>query len=96
MKSVHYISTFTCQETLFQVCATIRHLSNAVQQLKILKECGLVNMNKQGRERYCQVNPQGLIPAFLWMEQLQKQWESRIDSFQNYLTQLKAAKDEVT
>jgi DNA-binding transcriptional ArsR family regulator len=39
------------------------------KHLKILKECGIVCINKKGRERYCQIQPRNLIPAFLWIEQ---------------------------
>lgn len=59
------------------------------KQLKILNECGLVNVESIGRERNYSIERKGLIPAYLWMEQLQKQWEERIDSFENYLDKLK-------
>lgn len=64
------------------------------KQLKILDECGLVSIQKQGRERYYSIEPKSLIPAFLWIEQFQKQWEDRIDSFELYLNQLKAKKND--
>lgn len=64
------------------------------KQLKILDECGLVSIRKQGRERYFTVEPDSLIPAFMWMDQLQKQWEDRIDSFEQYVNQLKKEKDK--
>lgn len=58
------------------------------KHLKILKECGIIAINKQGRERFCQIQPRNLIPAFLWIEQYQKLWEDRLDSFENYLIKL--------
>ncbi len=58
------------------------------KHLKILKECGIITINKQGRERYCQIQPRNLLPAFLWIEQYQKLWEDRLDSFEDYLTKL--------
>lgn len=64
------------------------------KQLKILDECGLVNIQKQGRERYYSIEPKSLIPAFLWIEQFQKQWEDKIDSFEDYLHQLKSKKND--
>jgi DNA-binding transcriptional ArsR family regulator len=60
------------------------------QQIKHLTECGIVEIEQVGRERYCVIKPQNLIPAFLWLEKYQKQWESRIDSFEKYVNQLKA------
>jgi len=58
------------------------------KHLKILKECGIIVINKQGRERFCQIQPRNLIPAFLWIEQYQKLWEEKLDSFENYLIKL--------
>ena len=58
------------------------------KHLKILKECGIIVINKQGRERFCQIQPSKLIPAFLWIEQYQKLWEEKLDSFDNYLIKL--------
>ena len=59
------------------------------KHLKILKECGLISLNKKGREQYCEIQPKSLIPAFMWLEQYQKLWEDRLDNFENYLAQLK-------
>ena len=60
------------------------------QHIKHLTECGIVEIEQVGRERYCVIKPQNLIPAFLWLEKYQKQWESRIDSFEKYVNQLKS------
>jgi len=60
------------------------------QHIKHLRECGIVEIEQVGRERYCVIKPQNLVPAFLWLEKYQKQWESRIDSFEKYVNQLKS------
>ena len=60
------------------------------QHIKHLTECGIVEIEQVGRERYCVIKPQNLVPAFLWLEKYQKQWESRIDSFEKYVNQLKS------
>ncbi|MEP1033556.1 metalloregulator ArsR/SmtB family transcription factor [Ekhidna sp.] len=64
------------------------------QQIKILEECGLVEITKKGRERYCSIQPSQLIPAFMWIEQYKKLWEDRIDSFESYLVKLQSEKKE--
>jgi len=66
------------------------------KHLKILKECGIIVIKKQGRERFCQIRPGSLIPAFLWIEQYRNLWEDKLDSFENYLIKLqtKNKKDE--
>lgn len=63
------------------------------KHLKILKECGIINFNKQGRERYCQIRPENLIPAFMWVEQYRNLWEEKLDSFEEYLMKMKQNKD---
>ena len=60
------------------------------QHIKHLTECGIVEIEQKGRERYCKIQPQNLIPAFLWLEQYQKQWEKRIDSFEQYVNKLQS------
>lgn len=63
------------------------------KHLKILNECGIIEINKKGRERFCVIQPKNLLPAFLWIEQYQKLWEDKIDSFENYLIELKTKKE---
>jgi len=64
------------------------------KHLKILDECGLLVIRKEGRERYCSVDPKSLIPAYVWIEQYHKLWEDRIDAFEDLLTELKTKNDE--
>ena len=66
------------------------------KHIKILNECGIISINQKGRERFCEIKPSELIPAFLWIEQYKNLWEERLDSFENYLNELqtKGKKDE--
>ncbi len=64
------------------------------KHLKILKECGIIEIEKKGRERICQIQPKNLIPAFMWIEQYKNLWEDRLDSFEDYLMKLKNKTDE--
>ena len=59
------------------------------KHLKILNECRIIQFKKLGRERICLIQPQELIPAFLWIKQYHKLWEARIDAFEAYVNQLK-------
>ena len=63
------------------------------KHLKILDECVIVSITKKGRERFCYVNHHNLIPAFLWIEKYNKQWKERINSFEEYVNQLKNKKE---
>lgn len=62
------------------------------QHIKHLVECGVVIVEKKGRERYCKINPQSLIPAFMWLEQYQQQWQQRVDNFEKYINKLQSTK----
>lgn len=64
------------------------------KHLKILNECGIIRFNQVGRERLCLIQPQELIPAFLWIKQYNKLWEDRIDSFENYINQVQTKNDK--
>ena len=58
------------------------------KHLKILEGCELIVIQKKGRERFCQIKPKNLIPAFLWIDQYRNLWEENLDSFEDYLNQL--------
>ncbi|WP_109301429.1 helix-turn-helix transcriptional regulator [Aquimarina sp. AU474] len=60
------------------------------KHIKILNECGIIEIYQKGRERFCKIQPQNLLPAFLWIEQYKKLWEDKIDSFENYLIELQS------
>ncbi|MDN5215166.1 metalloregulator ArsR/SmtB family transcription factor [Fulvivirgaceae bacterium BMA12] len=66
------------------------------KHIKILKECGIIVINKKGRERYLEIQPKNLMPVSDWIEQYRKLWEEKLDSFEDYLMKLqtKNKKDE--
>lgn len=60
------------------------------QHIKHLVECGIVEIEQKGRERYCKIKSENLVPAFLWLEKFQQQWTKRIDSFEQYVSQIQS------
>ena len=64
------------------------------KHIRILNECGVIEIHKQGRERYCKIQPKTLIPAFLWLEQYRNLWETKLDSFEEYLMLLQSKKNQ--
>ena len=62
------------------------------KHLKILQECGIVEIEQKGRLRYCRIQPMNLIPAFLWIDQYRSLWEVKIDSFEEYLQKIQTNK----
>ena len=59
------------------------------KHIKILTECGLVVIHKQGRERYCEVRMDRLNEVAEWVEQSRRVWEQRLDRLDEYLSELR-------
>lgn len=60
------------------------------KHIKILEQCGLIDIKQQGRERYCEVRMNKLNEVSDWVEKYRKIWEEKLDALENYLTQLQA------
>ena len=58
------------------------------KHMKILIECGLIDMKQQGRERICTARLQQLNEVSGWIEQYRSQWEARFDALEVYLEEL--------
>ena len=58
--------------------------------IKILTECGLLVIKKQGRERVCQAKFQKLNEVSAWVEQYRMFWEKRLDKIETIVQELKA------
>jgi DNA-binding transcriptional ArsR family regulator len=72
--------------TLNGVAQNFRISRPAVSKhIKILRECGLVVVVKQGRERYCEGRLGKLDEVSDWIEQYRQLWEQRYDRLEEYL-----------
>jgi DNA-binding transcriptional ArsR family regulator len=60
------------------------------KHMKILIECGLIDMKQQGRERYCEAKLEQLNEVHDWIEQYRQFWNVKLDSLENYLNELQA------
>ncbi|MBI5727935.1 MAG: winged helix-turn-helix transcriptional regulator [Ignavibacteriales bacterium] len=60
------------------------------KHIKILRECGLVEIKQQGRERFCEVKPEKLNEVAQWVEQYRKLWESKLDALEVYLQKIQS------
>ncbi len=58
------------------------------KHVRILSECGLVNIKQSGRERYCEANLEKLEEVTDWVEKYKQIWEARLDALENYLNEL--------
>lgn len=60
------------------------------QHVKILTECGLVAINQQGRERYCEPKLEKLNEVAEWLEPFRRLWESRFEKLDRLLDELQS------
>ena len=60
--------------------------------VKYLQECGVISINKEGRERICQLEVQKLTEVADWLEPFRKLWEGRFKQLDHLLHELKGKK----
>jgi DNA-binding transcriptional ArsR family regulator len=79
--------------TLNGVAENFRISRPAVSRhIRILKECGLVVVIPQGRERYVEVKFDRLNEVSDWIERYRQVWEARFDRLDVVLEELKKKK----
>lgn len=63
------------------------------QHLKILRESGMVKMEKRAQQRIYQINPQAVSELETWIGRLRQQWQERFQALDAVLEQeMKKAK----
>jgi len=62
------------------------------KHMKILTECGLVEITQYGRERFCEAKLERLDEVSKWIEQYKQFWASRFDNLDSYLDHLQKNK----
>ena len=60
------------------------------KHMRVLIECGLIDMKQQGRERYCEAKLEKLNEVSEWVAQYKQFWEAKLDSLELYLNELQA------
>lgn len=55
------------------------------KHIKILTQCGLITINQQGRERYCEAKLQKLNEVSEWVEQYRVFWNQKLDALEDFL-----------
>lgn len=59
------------------------------KHLKILQECGLMNIQQEGRERICKPDFEALKEVLAWIEQYKQFWENKLDLLEDHLNKSK-------
>ena len=62
------------------------------KHIRILKECGLVVVIPQGRERYVEAKFDKLNEVADWIEEYRQLWEARFDRLDDILEKMKKEK----
>ena len=55
--------------------------------LKILSECGLLNIQQTGRERLCKAKLEKLDEVHKWVGQYRQLWTGRLNALRNFIEQ---------
>ncbi|MGX5817475.1 ArsR/SmtB family transcription factor [Chitinophaga lutea] len=59
------------------------------EHVKLLEECGLVVVRKEGRERHCEARLEALSEVHDWVAQYARAWNKTLDSMESYLQTIK-------
>ena len=57
--------------------------------VKYLQECGVITIEKQGRERYCHLEVNKIKEVNDWLTPFRQMWKDRFDNLDNLLNKLK-------
>ena len=57
--------------------------------IQILTDCGLIAIRQQGRDRFCEAQLDQLNEVSIWVDQYRQHWESKLDSLEKYVEQIK-------
>jgi len=60
------------------------------KHVKILVECGLVEVTQDGRERYIEAKLKKLDEVTGWVETYRQLWNDRLDRLKEYLKELQS------
>ena len=55
------------------------------KHIKILNECGVVVIQKEGRKRYCRTDPRKIKEVAEWADRYRKFWSQRLDVLEDLL-----------
>ncbi len=61
--------------------------------VKILSECGLIIIRKQGRERYCEIKIDELTQVAEWVTYCRQFWLQKFSSLDKYLNKIQTTKN---
>ena len=61
--------------------------------IKYLRECGVITIKKEGRERYCNLEAEKLTEVADWLVPFKKMWTGKFNQLGNLLDELQSKSD---
>lgn len=58
------------------------------KHIKILTECGLIRIKREGRHRFCEAKLDQLTVVSSWVDQYKKLWTQKLDALESYLEEM--------
>lgn len=58
------------------------------KHVKVLYDAGLISITDQGRERYCELKPDGFDDIKKWLNYFDKFWHQKLQNLENLLNKL--------
>lgn len=55
------------------------------KHIKILVECGLIDITQKGRERYCEARPEKLKEVADWVAAYSRFWDVKLDALKKFV-----------
>lgn len=62
--------------------------------IKYLQECGVVSLNKSGRERICSLEVEKLTEVAEWLEPFRKMWTGKFNQLGKLLDELQSGSNK--
>lgn len=75
------------------IAAHFDHARSTISKhIQILTECGLVESKPQGREIFYEIKMDQMKELDLWLDQIRKVWEDRLDNLETYVNNIQKKK----
>lgn len=62
--------------------------------VKYLQECGVISIKQEGRQRYCNLEPEKLSEVAEWLEPFKALWEARFKQLDKLLINIQNKKEQ--
>ncbi|MEO7017741.1 MAG: metalloregulator ArsR/SmtB family transcription factor [Leifsonia sp.] len=77
-----------------QISGVFSSTASAISQhLKVLREAGLVRVEKRAQSRIYHLETAAIVETEKWLSVRARQWDARLDAMETYIVQLKEGAD---